>query len=156
MRLDGSVTRVAAAAIVAMLLACTGEDDPAGTCDVFASAVCLDGGRMMSDVETLAGAQYAGRRAGTPDADGAAALVESRFRAAGLAPAVGSGYLQPFSFVDWMPTATALSLGGVPAPIGAAYEVVYGSVSGTVPPTELVFVGYGIREGDRTTTAHRL
>lgn len=142
MRLSVSVTAVA---IVAMLLACIGEDDPPGTCDVFASAACLDGQRMMSDVETLAGPQYAGRRAGTPDADRAAALVEARFRAAGLAPAVGSGYLQPFSFVDWVPTAAALSLGGVPATIGAAYEVVYGSASGTVTPTELVFVGYGIR-----------
>jgi Peptidase family M28 len=143
--------RAVTTVLALMIWACGGDEpagdrNPAGACDAFATAACLDGARMMSDVELLAGPDYAGRRAGTDDAARAAALVEGRFRDAGLAPPAGNGgFLQQFAFEQWVPLATSLSIGGVPTPLGAGYEVVYDSASASVPATELVFVGYGLR-----------
>jgi hypothetical protein len=136
---------VALAAVAAF--AC-GDDPrrPNAPCDVFATASCIDPARMMADVTALAGAAYAGRRAGTPGNALAVDLIASRFAEAGLArPAGRADYRQPFSFPDWTPTAASLSFGGVDVPLGGGYEIVYDSASGAVPETDVVFVGYGLR-----------
>lgn len=67
-------------------------------------AAASDPGPLRSEIEShvrfLTSPLLEGRRAGTLGADLAAHYVEARFRAAGLAPAVGSGdtmsFLQPF------------------------------------------------------------
>ncbi len=57
--------------------------------------------RIQADVETLASEQFHGRRAGTADADAAAAWIQDSFKKIGLLPgAPVARYLQPFEFID--------------------------------------------------------
>lgn len=57
----------------------------------------VDGARLLDDVRTLAGEEFAGRRTGTGGSLKAQAFLQSRFEALGLKP-FGAAYAQPFSF----------------------------------------------------------
>jgi hypothetical protein len=138
----------------ALLLAACGEDekqashwDPGPPCDVFVDAGCLDVGRILADVETLAAPAWKGRRAGTPGNDAATALVAQRFERSGLSPGEGrAGFTHAFPLPVWIPEGEpALSVAGTPVALGRGLELVEFSGSGSVTDAELVFAGYGLR-----------
>jgi Zn-dependent M28 family amino/carboxypeptidase len=58
----------------------------------------VDRARLMRELAVLASPEFEGRRTGTPGALKARQWIVEQFRAAGLAPAGGSEYLQPFTF----------------------------------------------------------
>jgi aminopeptidase YwaD len=57
----------------------------------------VDAGRYLENIKYLASTELRGRATGSPELDRAAEFIAARFRAFGLAPAVGKDYLQPFS-----------------------------------------------------------
>src|ERR1700738_3079188 len=67
--------------------------------DSTSSATELSAERITKHIQFLASDQLPGRRAGTPQADEAAAYIEKEFRRYGLKPGSQSGFLQPFTFV---------------------------------------------------------
>ena len=62
-----------------------------------AAASVVDGARLLDDVRTLAGDDFAGRRTGTPGSQKAQTFLQRRFEALALKP-FGAAYAQPFSF----------------------------------------------------------
>lgn len=111
--------------------------------------------RMTADVQFLAGTELKGRKAGTPEADKAAAYIASSFKKIGLVPGAGaSSYLQTFDFIDGVtlgPKNALVTSGG--AEVGRTWSIdleyrpmafsTAGAVSG-----EAVFAGYGITAKD--------
>jgi hypothetical protein len=64
------------------------------------SAPVVSAERISSHIQFLASDKLQGRRAGTPQADEAAAYIAKEFESYGLKPAAPTGYLQSFSFVS--------------------------------------------------------
>src|SRR5436853_64789 len=60
----------------------------------------LSAERITKHIQFLASDKLQGRRAGTPQADEAAAYIEKEFRSYGLKPSSQAGFLQPFTFVS--------------------------------------------------------
>jgi hypothetical protein len=56
--------------------------------------------RITRHIQFLTSDKLQGRRAGTPEADAAAAYIEKEFRDYGLKPASSAGFLRPFNFVS--------------------------------------------------------
>jgi Zn-dependent M28 family amino/carboxypeptidase len=56
--------------------------------------------RVTRHINFLASDRLRGRRAGTPEADAAAAYIEKEFRVYGLKPGLDAGFLQSFTFVS--------------------------------------------------------
>jgi aminopeptidase YwaD len=111
-----------------------------------------DGGavRILNDVTALASDTYRGRRAGTPEADAAAAWVADGFRKAGLLPGGTAGsYLQSFEFVDGVDLGPKNALTTGSAPLGRTwasgtdFRPLVFSGAGKVT-ADVVFAGYGI------------
>src|SRR5437016_13044961 len=106
--------------------------------------------KIRADVEYLASDSLRGRRAGTPDADAAAAFVAEAFRSAGLLPAgVRGSYFQRFDFIDGVElgkgNALAVAAGGE---VGRVLEVgkeflPLGFSSPGRVEAGVVFAGYG-------------
>ena len=116
-----------------------------------AFALTEAGKRIRADIDALSSDELNGRRAGTADADRAAAYVESAFRRIGLLPAgVRGTYRQSFDFVDAVDLGpkNALATSGS-APIGRTWSVgtdyrpLAFSAAGTIEG-DVVFAGYGI------------
>lgn len=112
--------------------------------------------RIRADVDVLASEKWKGRRAGTPEADLAAAFLVESFKKIGLLPGAGKGgYLQSFDYIDGVDLGpkNALSTAGA-APVGHAWSVgtdfrpLAFSAPGTVEDGEVVFAGYGISAKD--------
>lgn len=61
-----------------------------------APVAAADSARMRADIAYLASDRLEGRRAGTPGNDSAAAFIERRYQALGLAAMTPTSYLQPF------------------------------------------------------------
>jgi hypothetical protein len=110
--------------------------------------------RIKADVGALASETYKGRRAGTPEADAAAAYVAESFRKAGLSPGGTMGsFLQPFDFVDGVDLGPKNALTTSETVVGRTWAQgtdfrplafsAAGKVSGSV-----VFAGYGISAKD--------
>ena len=110
--------------------------------------------RIRADVVRLAGDEWQGRRAGTPEADGAAEWIAASFEGAGLRPGGEKGsFFQPFTFIDGVTLGTGNRLetraGAAPRSWKAGVEFrplafsSAGSASGDV-----VFAGYGIAAKD--------
>jgi len=105
--------------------------------------------RITDHVKFLASDELKGRRAGTPDADKAAKYIADRFKEYGLAPAVSSGFLEPFSFVSGVKLGDANYL-RVKAPeaevnISLGSEFMPLAFSSSAPVQgPVVFAGYGI------------
>src|SRR5258706_5820349 len=132
--------RLAPVLLTFLALAARADTEPA------ASAAA----RILSDVKTLASDTYRGRRAGTPEADAAAAWVADGFRKAGLLPGGTAGsYLQPFEFVDGVDLGpkNALTTGSAPLgrtwAAGTDFRPLVFSGAGNVA-ADVVFAGYGI------------
>src|SRR5881394_3836247 len=99
--------------LTVLALAARAESEPAAPPTSSAAA------RILSDVKTLASDTYRGRRAGTPEADAAAAWVADGFRRAGLLPGGTAGsYLQTFEFVDGVDLGPKNALRTGSAPLG--------------------------------------
>jgi aminopeptidase YwaD len=137
----------------ALLVACGGDEeqsswDPGPECDAFTSAACLDAGRVLEDVETLAGPAMTGRRAGTRGNDAAVDLVAERLERLGLAPAADASSLRdPFPLRVWTASrAPTLRVGPTTYTVGEGegLDVVEFSGTGAVASAEVVFAGHGI------------
>ncbi len=105
--------------------------------------------RITRHIQFLASDKLQGRRAGTQEADAAAAYIEKEFQAYGLKPASPSGFLNPFTFVS------AVKLGEhnnfqIQTTVGTralkvGEEFMPLAFSPSEPAAgEVVFVGYGI------------
>ena len=104
--------------------------------------------RVQADVAFLASDDLKGRRAGTEEADRAAAWLAARFKALGLAPAgPDGGWLQPFGFIDGVDLGPKNRLEtGAPAKawkVGVDFRPLAFTAAGTVE-NGVVFAGYGI------------
>jgi aminopeptidase YwaD len=104
------------------------------------------GARIQADVARLAGDAWEGRRAGTAGADAAAEWIAAEFAAAGLTPAAGGSFLQPFTFIDGVDLGPANRLaiaGGTPWKAGTDFQPLAFSAAGQVTGA-VAFAGYGI------------
>ncbi|MGA7991878.1 MAG: M20/M25/M40 family metallo-hydrolase [Thermoanaerobaculia bacterium] len=106
--------------------------------------------RVQADVAFLASDDLKGRRAGTPEADRAAAWLVERFKEVGLSPAGPDGaWLQPFDFIDGVDLGpkNRLETGTAPAQkawaVGTDFRPLAFSAAGAAGG-EIVFAGYGI------------
>ncbi len=129
------------------------------TCLVLVASTGVRGERpsrseIESHVRFLTSPLLQGRRTGTPGAELAAHYVETRFRAAGLAPAVASGdsmsFLQPFcvlslrcdtaqSHMEWQEHGRRHSL-----PVGPLLTCIPGAPVTAQAEAPAVFCGYGL------------
>lgn len=121
---------------------------------VWAEAPPAGAARVRADVARLASVEWKGRRAGTPEADAAAAWIAERMKEAGLKPgAADEGWLQKFSFIDGVTLGddNALRITGHGEPsvlrAGEDFRPLAFSAAGKAMG-EVVFVGYGISSKD--------
>lgn len=110
--------------------------------------------RVQADVAFLASDDLKGRRAGTPEADRAAAWVADQFKKIGLSPAGPSGaWLQPFDFIDGVDLGpnNRLETGAAAVrkewTVGTDFRPLAFSAAGAAEG-EVVFAGYGIVSKD--------
>src|SRR5689334_7118049 len=82
----------AAGAVVAMAVAPLFGQTP----DVAVRSAVIDAPAMLADLKALSADDMEGRRIGTPGGARARALIEARFKAAGLLP-FGTAYRHPFT-----------------------------------------------------------
>ncbi|MCM3876070.1 MAG: M20/M25/M40 family metallo-hydrolase, partial [Thermoanaerobaculia bacterium] len=119
-----------------------------------ATALSPAAARVQADVAFLASDDLKGRRAGTPEADRAAAWLVDRFRGIGLSPAGPNGaWLQPFDFIDGVDLGpkNRLETGAAAArkawAVGTDFRPLAFSAPGAAEG-EVVFAGYGIVSKD--------
>jgi hypothetical protein len=107
--------------------------------------------RLASDVTRLASDEWQGRRAGTEQADAAAAWIAEELARAGLEPAGdGGSWFQEFSFIDGVvvgPGNRLSMVGGPTWKAGEDFRPLAFSSPGHVTG-EVAFVGYGISAPD--------
>jgi Zn-dependent M28 family amino/carboxypeptidase len=122
----------------------------AGTVPLHADPV-----RWWSHVEALANDGMEGRNTGTPAHQRAAEYVAAHFKAAGLEPAGGDGYIQRVPFktrtIDESHSRLALVTGRKEAPLtlGEDANISLRSDAAAAVEAPLVFVGYGLRVPER-------
>jgi aminopeptidase YwaD len=109
----------------------------------------LSAERIARHVQFLASDKLQGRRAGTPQADEAAAYIEKEFRSYGLKPGSQSGFLQPFTFVSAVKLGQGNSFQAQTATGGRVLKVTEDfmplAFSSAEPAAgDVVFAGYGI------------
>jgi len=110
----------------------------------------VDRARLMRDLAVLASPGFEGRRTGTPGSLKARQWIVDQFRAAGLAPAGVSEYLQPFTFSTT--DRRVLLPGGRPFRTDYSAANVIGRVAGREPRARVLVVTahydhLGIRDG---------
>jgi Zn-dependent M28 family amino/carboxypeptidase len=110
----------------------------------------VDRARLMRELAVLASPEFEGRRTGTPGSLNARPWIVEQFRAAGLAPAGMSEYLQPFTFSTT--DRRALLPGGRPFRTDYSAANVIGRLAGREPRARLLVVTahydhLGIRDG---------
>ncbi|WP_279426344.1 M20/M25/M40 family metallo-hydrolase [Anaeromyxobacter terrae] len=105
----------------------------------------IDPARALAEVAWLADPAREGRGVGTAGGDEAARWIAERFREAGLAPALGGGYLQEFQapFRATLEARNALAIGEAPLALGEDFLPFGFSDDGAVE-AEVVFAGHGI------------
>ena len=137
---------LAALALLALPLRSAAQPAPAPAPAALSPAAA----RVAADVAFLASDDLKGRRAGTPEADRAAAWLVDRFKALGLAPAgPNGGWLQTFEFIDGVDLGsknrleTAAASGAKAWTVGTDYRPLAFSAAGAVDGG-IVFAGYGI------------
>jgi len=105
-----------------------------------------------ADIKVLADDNMEGRLTGSPGYERAAAYVEQRFRAEGLAPAgEHGGYRQRVDFisqtVDQAASRALLTGGPAPTPMQPGETILFSAGGGPAPAkiaAPLVFIGYGL------------
>jgi Zn-dependent M28 family amino/carboxypeptidase len=110
----------------------------------------VDRARLMRELTVLASPEFEGRRTGTPGSLKARQWIVEQFRAAGLAPAGISEYLQPFTFTTT--DRRALLPGGRPFRSEYSGANVIGRLAGREPRARLLVITahydhLGIRDG---------
>lgn len=110
--------------------------------------------RVQASVAFLASDDLKGRRAGTPEADRAAAWLVDQFKRIGLSPAGPNGaWLQPFDFIDGVDLGpknrleTGAAAGKKVWAVGTDFRPLAFSAAGPAED-EVVFAGYGIVSKD--------
>lgn len=109
-------------------------------------ALSPESARVAADVSYLASDGLKGRRAGTAEADEAAAWLVSRFKEIGLVAAgPNGGWLQPFDFIDGVDLGSKnrLQAAGTEWKVGTDFRPLAFSAAGAVDG-DVVFAGYGI------------
>ncbi|MCD4751190.1 MAG: M20/M25/M40 family metallo-hydrolase [Thermoanaerobaculales bacterium] len=124
---------------------------PATTFDVVEVSGRISAEAIQAHVEVLAGDAFEGRAPGTPGGEKAAAYIEGRLRAAGLAPILPrDSFRQPVHLHQSFPRSeTVLELRlfgeGSPMVLGEDYLLHAWSPSSIIPrPVPVIFVGHGI------------
>jgi aminopeptidase YwaD len=112
-----------------------------------ASAVSPE--KIAAHIQYLASDKLQGRRAGTPQADEAAAYIAKEFKSYGLAPGAPSGYLQPFGFVSGVKLGQEnrfeIRTGSVEKALRVGVDFMPLAFSSSQPASgDAVFAGYGI------------
>lgn len=115
----------------------------------FAQTAAIDPQAYLNDIKYLASPELKGRATGTPELEEAARFLEGKYRAAGIQPPPGNGYLQAFQVTmdgtlgpanrftfDERGRTTTLHRASDFVPLGFSSA---GKLEGTV-----VFAGYGI------------
>lgn len=94
----------AIAGLLALALACSAQARPPQ----------VDASQLLGDARTLAAPGFEGRATGTAGNEKARAYLLERIQATGIEP-LGTGYLQPFSFVrkDGKPVSNAANIAGI-------------------------------------------
>ena len=117
--------------------------------------------RWWAHVSFLASDDLQGRDTGSDGHRKAAAYVAEQFKAAGLAPAGTSGYLQPVPFTSRKiveaQSSLALVRDGRAEPVALGPEAAFSMRIDPAPQVEapLAFVGYGLKHGDGAATIER-
>jgi hypothetical protein len=140
-------------AALALFAASAASAQPAAV-PVAAPALSEAAASVKADVTYLASDELKGRRAGTPEADRAAAWLAGRFEKLGLAPAgVNGSWYQTFDFIDGVDLGSKNRLetaeGGSRKAwtVGVDFRPLAFSAAGALEG-EVVFAGYGISAKD--------
>ncbi len=114
-----------------------------------ADAADIDASRFLENIKVLASEQMQGRADGRPELDAAAEFIAGQFRAFGLQPVGGDGYLHSFPIIVDASPGEANQLGYWEGPrrislkLDEEFRPFSFSASGSVSG-EVVFAGYGI------------
>jgi Zn-dependent M28 family amino/carboxypeptidase len=115
------------------------------------SATSAAAERWFAHVAFLASDEMRGRETGSPEHRKAAEYVAAKFKAAGLAPGAGKGYLQPVAFTSrrLLEDRSSLDLvkDGVATPVTLGAQAIFGMRLDPAPSVDapLVFAGYGLQ-----------
>lgn len=115
------------------------------------SATSAAADRWFAHVAFLAADDMRGRETGSAEHRKAAEYVAAKFKAAGLAPGAGKGYLQPVAFTSrrLLEDRSSLDLvkDGVATPVTLGEQAIFGMRLDPAPSVDapLVFAGYGLQ-----------
>jgi aminopeptidase YwaD len=143
-----NTVRRLAVSLAFLFVSVRGAAQPAGA--PAAAALSPAAARVQGDVAFLASDDLKGRRAGTPEADRAAAWIVDQFKRIGLSPAGPNGaWLQPFDFIDGVDLGPKNRLETGTAgtqktwAVGTDFRPLAFSAAGAAEG-EVIFAGYGI------------
>ncbi len=151
------LSRLLITAFVLALAACATSDAPAPP-EIAAAAMDAQAAedaaaRLRADVAWLADDARAGREAGAPGYDAAAAYVAARLEGMGLKPGANGSWMQDVPLVSGTPVLEASAL-SITSPSGETHKleslkdfVVYPSIASEafeIEDAPAVFVGYGV------------
>lgn len=129
------------------LASCTPSKDAPGADSAEAAIVAAD---MLRDITVLASDAFEGRAPGTRGEDSSVAFLQREFQQIGLAPGNPDGtFIQHVPLVGTTSTVNAhATFGGITSTLTQLTDIVAWSLKPdtlvTVPPSEMVFVGYGV------------
>jgi Zn-dependent M28 family amino/carboxypeptidase len=132
-----------------LLLAQSGRP-AARRADITRAESTITAAAILRDIGTLASDRFEGRAPGTRGEDSAVSYIEGEFRRIGLAPGNPDGtYIQRVPLVGTTSTVEArTTFGGRTQPLEPLSDIVAWSLRPdsvvVVPPSEMVFVGYGV------------
>jgi Zn-dependent M28 family amino/carboxypeptidase len=141
------LARIALGCAITLLVGCsgTGDVDPAQSAPAFSETA------YRAHVQSLSSDEFEGRAPGTAGEKKTLAYIEQQFRAAGLAPGAGDGFLQPVPVVEiaTRPDAAMQVRGaGGELSLRHADDAVFWTrrpvPESRLTDAELVFAGYGI------------
>jgi Zn-dependent M28 family amino/carboxypeptidase len=143
------MTRLRVAAACVALLTPLMNPGPAPAAGVAGGLPVVDPAALSAHVRFLADDRLEGRGIGTRGGALAAAYHEAVFRAAGLRPGAGDGFVQPVPMTAFLPdpeASIAFERGGTRTVLatGGDFAIVNGGLPGGVLRARPLFVGYGI------------
>jgi Peptidase family M28 len=131
-----------ASSLVSSLLA----QAPKGSPDKYAKTITESD--LKKHLYYIAGPECEGRGTGTPGIAKAAAYIENEFKKYGLLPGNGNQYQLEYTLLQDSITDSYITVNGKNFPYNEHFTALRGSAKQDVSAAELVYVGYGITEGD--------